>query len=162
MPTGLPTTRPRNTPRNTADGSDKASPRSSTPALARANSGTITKLVHGCKQVDQPVTGRYRSADRPGDLAHVGGVEIGPVGQHVDDLVGFERRLPRDSRRQQPHDDTGDRGVHAGFVDHQPQHEPERRAKIGGVGDVEPADDGDDRRRSPRRRRGTRTSMSDG
>ena len=51
-PTSLPTTRPTTTPWVIDD--DHASANASavigTPALARANSGTMTKLDHGCKR----------------------------------------------------------------------------------------------------------------
>src|SRR6185312_15848632 len=48
-PSGLPTTYPTNTPSVTGavNAVASTSPDSTTPALASANSGTITKLVHG-------------------------------------------------------------------------------------------------------------------
>ena len=51
MPASLPTTRPSSTPIVIGDvtASERASALIGTPALASANSGTITKLLHGCR-----------------------------------------------------------------------------------------------------------------
>jgi hypothetical protein len=51
MPTSLPSTSPATTPRVTGElaAVRSVSPVSGTPALARANTGTMTKLVHGCQ-----------------------------------------------------------------------------------------------------------------
>src|SRR5688572_20419462 len=51
IPTNLPTTSPTTTPTVTDEPTAAASEArlSGTPALARANNGTTTKLVHGCR-----------------------------------------------------------------------------------------------------------------
>ena len=52
MPSGLPTTYAARMPSVTGDvtAADSRSPSSWMPALASANSGTITRLVHGCSR----------------------------------------------------------------------------------------------------------------
>ncbi len=60
MPTNFPTTRPTTIPRVTDDvaASDTVVVEMATPALASANNGTITKLVHGCR-----IRSRYSTTD---------------------------------------------------------------------------------------------------
>ena len=93
--------------------------------------------------VDQPVARRDGTTNRIRRHAHVGCVKVATILEDIDDLVGFEVRLPRRPGSQQTHHDTGDRGVDTRLVDHQPQQQAEAEEDRR-VGDVEPEDDGDD------------------
>ena len=141
-PTSLPTTRPAKTPVKTAEGLVSAPLPSSTPALARANNGTMTRLVHGCnasiKRSHAETELRIvHAAMRTSDASR-----SSRFGQHVDDVVGFQLGLPGDSGSEQAHDDAGDRGMHAGLEDGPPQHQTEG-GEDRGVRDTETVERGD-------------------
>ena len=125
MPTSLPTTRPRKTPTNTADGSLSCAAVELDSGVGEGEQRHDDVARPRVQAVDQPVARRDRPANRERRHAHVGGVEVAAVLEDIDDLVGFEVGLARHRRSQQTHHDAGDRGVHAGLVDHQPQHQAE-------------------------------------
>ena len=130
MPSVLPTTRPTMTPAVTAvaPGASKASALMTTPALARAKTGTIRKLDHGCS------TWAMRSA---GDTEWRASRVIGlaaprPWARHAGrrPTRGPPTPAARLARRgEQPEHDTGDGGVHAGRVGDQPQGGAEHQVR---------------------------------
>src|SRR5215218_5092364 len=105
MPTTFPTTSPSTTPAATAraPGAAKESDRIGTPALARAKTGSTTKLVHGWSRCSR------RSAGDTGDgRMHAGRPRRQPHADAQDD-VG---RDPHDSYPPEHHHggDDPDRG----------------------------------------------------
>ena len=93
MPTSLPTTSPTNTPTNTADGLVSAR-RELDAGVGQGEQRHDDEAGPRVQAVDQPVARRDRPADRQRRQAHVGGVKVVAVGEHVDDLVGLQFGLP--------------------------------------------------------------------